>query len=280
MENKKLYKIIISIGLLSFLFISSAVLYNYYKTFYSENTNFSDESVFIYIKSGTGLKSLRNEISPYIKDTSTFFKAAYKTKFIMNIKAGKYELKKGFSNKEIINSLRFKNIPIKITFNNMERIENLASRVSKFIEADSLSLMNSFNNEVFLENNNLNTESVFSIFLPNTYEFYWNTSADEFIDFIENEQCQFIDSLGVEGLKKFEWYVDEESNTATLIEEFDNADSFKEIATKAIGTPVNLKFREITNFDNMTILGDVSDEMRENLSAMGPKIKTYKAGLN
>ena len=111
MENKKLYKIIISIGLLSFLFISSAVFYNYYKTFYSENTNFSDESVFIYIKSGTGLKSLRNEISPYIKDTSTFFKAAYKTKFIMNIKAGKYELKKGFSNKEIINSLRFKTFP-------------------------------------------------------------------------------------------------------------------------------------------------------------------------
>jgi len=106
------------------------------------------------------------------------------------------------------------------------------------------------------------------------------SSAEEFIDFIENEQCQFIESLGVEGLKKFEWYVDEKSNTATLIEEFDNADSFKEIATKAIGTPVNLKFREITNFDNMTILGDVSDEMRENLSAMGPKIKTYKAGLN
>ena len=106
------------------------------------------------------------------------------------------------------------------------------------------------------------------------------TSAEEFIDFIENEQCQFIESLGVDGLKKFEWYVDEESNTATLIEEFDNADSFKEIATKAIGTPVNLKFRELTNFDSMTILGDVSDEMRQNLSAMGPKIKTYKAGLN
>ena len=106
------------------------------------------------------------------------------------------------------------------------------------------------------------------------------TSHDEFIDFIENEQCQFIDSLNVDGLKKFEWYVNEETNTATLIEEFDNADSFKEIATKAIGTPVNLKFREITTFDNMTILGDVSDEMKENLAAMGPKFRTYKAGLN
>ena len=49
------------------------------------------------------------------------------------------------------------------------------------------------------------------------------TSIDEFIDFIENEQCQFIESLGVDGLNKFEWYVNEETNTATLIEEFDNA---------------------------------------------------------
>ena len=104
--------------------------------------------------------------------------------------------------------------------------------------------------------------------------------ADEFIDFIENEQCQFIQSLGVDGLKKFEWYVNEETNTATLIEEFDNADSFEEIATKAIGTPVNLKFREITTFENMTILGDVSEEMKENLAVMGPKFRTYKAGLN
>ena len=106
------------------------------------------------------------------------------------------------------------------------------------------------------------------------------TLSDEFIDFIENEQCQFIESLGVEGLKKFEWYVNEETNTATLIEEFDNAESFKEIATKAIGTPVNLKFRELTTFENMTILGDVSDEMQEMLAAMGPKYRTYKAGLN
>ena len=106
------------------------------------------------------------------------------------------------------------------------------------------------------------------------------TSSDEFIDFIENEECQFIESLGVEGLKKFEWYVNEETNTATLIEEFDNAESFKEVATKAIGTPVNLKFRELTTFENMTILGDVSDEMQEMLAAMGPKFRTYKAGLN
>ena len=105
-------------------------------------------------------------------------------------------------------------------------------------------------------------------------------STDEFIDFIENEQCQFLESLGVDGLLKFEWYVDESTQTATLIEEFADVASFQELASKAIGTPVNLKFREISKFENMTVLGDVSEEIKDNLSAMGPKFRSYKAGLN
>ena len=105
-------------------------------------------------------------------------------------------------------------------------------------------------------------------------------STDEFIDFIENEQCQFLESLGVDGLLKFEWYVDESTQTATLLEEFADVASFQELASKAIGTPVNLKFREIAKFENMTVLGDVSEEIKDNLSAMGPKFRSYKAGLN
>ena len=105
-------------------------------------------------------------------------------------------------------------------------------------------------------------------------------STDEFIDFIENEQCQFLESLGVDGLLKFEWYVDESTQTATLVEEFADVASFQELASKAIGTPVNLKFREIAKFENMTVLGDVSEDIKENLSAMGPNFRSFKAGLN
>ena len=105
-------------------------------------------------------------------------------------------------------------------------------------------------------------------------------STDEFIDFIEKEQCQFLESLGVDGLLKFEWYVDESTQTATLVEEFADVASFQELASKAIGTPVNLKFREIAKFENMTVLGDVSEDIKENLSAMEPNFRTFKAGLN
>jgi len=191
MINKKSYNIILSLGILSFLFILSMVVYDYYKTYYSENTNFDEESVFLYIKSGSGLDNFKKQITPLVKDSVTFFNAAYKTKYFLNIKAGRYEIKKGFSNKEIINTLKFQNKPVKVTFNNLERIENLASKISDFIEADSLSLMNSFNDVNFLNENNLNSESVFSIFLPNTYEFYWNTNADQFRDKMYNQFKSF-----------------------------------------------------------------------------------------
>ena len=45
-----------------------------------------------------------------------------------------------------------------------------------------------------------------------------------FIDFILNEQCQFIDSVEPEGLIKFEWFIDEVSNTGTLVEVFEKSD--------------------------------------------------------
>jgi len=101
-----------------------------------------------------------------------------------------------------------------------------------------------------------------------------------FIDFILNEQCQFIDSVDPEGLIKFEWFLDEVSNTGTLVEVFEKSDNFQGLAGKVMGTPVNLKFREIANIEKMTVLGDVSDELMENLAPMNPVSKRYKGGLN
>ena len=194
MENKSLHKFIIWLGITCFLYVAVMFTYNYYNTYYAENTSFNEEKIYLHISTGSDLDNLKTQISPFLNDSSTFFDAAYKTKYVLNIKAGKYEIKKGFSNKEIINSLKFNNIPVNVTFNNIERLENLASKVSNYIEADSLSLINSFNKELFLKTNNLNPESVFAIFLPNTYEFYWNTSADQFRDKMLNQYNLFWNS--------------------------------------------------------------------------------------
>ena len=79
---------------------------------------------------------------------------------------------------------------------------------------------------------------------------------------------------------KFEWFVDEDSNTGTLVEVFEKSDNFQELAGKVMGTPVNLKFRDVANVEKMTVLGDVTDELMEKLAPMNPVSKRYKGGLN
>ena len=109
-----------------------------------------------------------------------FIEAANYKGYLDNIKPGRFKIVNGNNNTEIINSLRSQNIPLKVTFNNIETINQLFGRISLKIEADSLSLVKVFSDREFLNDLNLNNESVFSLFIPNTYEFFWNTSALQF----------------------------------------------------------------------------------------------------
>tara|TARA_X000001036_G_scaffold344743_1_gene324401 strand:+ start:92 stop:469 length:378 start_codon:yes stop_codon:yes gene_type:complete len=108
----------------------------------------------------------------------------------------------------------------------------------------------------------------------------FSADMDEVNQFILEEQCQFINNQEVDSLQKFNWYIDEESKTGTLIEVFNNSDGFAELAEKAIGTPVNLKFRELFTFEKMTILGDISEDLKSMLESMSPVMKAYKGGLS
>lgn len=108
----------------------------------------------------------------------------------------------------------------------------------------------------------------------------FTADMNEINQFILEEQCQFINNQEVNSLKKFNWYINEETQTGTLIEVFTNSDGFAELAEKAIGTPVNLKFRELFTFEKMTILGDITETLRTMLESMNPVMKSYKGGLS
>ena len=99
-------------------------------------------------------------------------------------------------------------------------------------------------------------------------------------EFIREEQCPFINSQAGEGLKKFEWFIDENNKTGTLIEVFANPLSWEELADKVIGTPVNIKFGQLFNVEKMTILGETTNKVKEKIQAMKPLIKDYVGGIN
>ena len=108
----------------------------------------------------------------------------------------------------------------------------------------------------------------------------FSTPIDEVKDFILNAQSPFILSQSDENLLKFEWFIDEDSKTATLLEVFANAKGFEVLAGKVMGTPVNLKFRDLFTVEKMTILGEPTESLKETIAVMNPVIKPYTGGLN
>ena len=187
--------------IISFLIIALIATFGY-KVFFKSNTSFSEDFVYVYVNSGSSKDEMISSISNYIIDVESFIKAAKTKKYLENIKAGRFITHTGDGNNKIINSLRSKNIPLNITFNNIQTIQEFSGYISKKIEADSMSLIESFTDENFLKSLNLTQESVLSLFLPNTYEFFWNTSADNFREKMVREFNNFWNENRIEKAKK------------------------------------------------------------------------------
>jgi UPF0755 protein len=98
---------------------------------------------------------------------------------------------------------------VKLAFNNQERLENFVGRVSSQIEPDSITLLKTFKDSIFLKDNGFNEENVFVMFIPNTYEVYWNITAEKFRDKMIKEYHNFwnkerIDKAAKQGLSPVE----------------------------------------------------------------------------
>lgn len=179
-------------ALISFLLafaVSFFLAYNYYFKIFDSNVK---ETTSVYIKSASDFDTVLTELTPHLKNIDDFKWVAKKKNYPNVIKGGHYIIKKDMSNNELVNLLRSgKQTPIKIAFNNQDTVEKLAGRIAEQIEADSTNLVASIFNTDFLLKNNLSKANVLQIFIPNSYEFYWNTSADKFRNKMLKEYHRF-----------------------------------------------------------------------------------------
>ena len=99
-------------------------------------------------------------------------------------------------------------------------------------------------------------------------------------EYIINQQCPVIFNLNDEGIIRFEWYLNESDNTATLIEKFENSNVWEELGNKVLGSQINIRFRELFKVEKLTVLGEINDSFKAKLQAMNPIIKSYVGGIN
>src|SRR5699024_8979680 len=113
-------------------------------------------------------------------DPDKFDMVARKKDYVHHVKPGRYKLTKDMNNNDIVNTLRSKNLPLPVVFNNQDRLENLAHRISSQIEADSAALIRVMLDTSFLRKNGFSRATALAMYIPNQYQFYWNTSAKTF----------------------------------------------------------------------------------------------------
>jgi len=171
--------------------VSGVIGWFAYRYIFMPNTNFNQESIHIYIKTDANFDDVLSQLKDSLNDAATFEFLAEKRKYASNVKPGHFVIEKGMSNLDIIRTLRSRNIPIQIRFNNQERIEDLAGHIATQIEADSVSLVFVMQNEAFLSKYELTPETALTLFIPNTYELYWNTSASAFVERMATEYDRF-----------------------------------------------------------------------------------------
>lgn len=152
--------------------------FNFYNKIYKPNTT---QEGFLYIPTNSDFNEVENLVRPFLKRVKPFVWVANRKNYPNIIKPGKYHIEKGMNNNELVNLLRGgKQTTVKLSFNNQDTFEKLAGRISEQIEADSISLLNAFNNVDFITNAGFNKNTSIAMYIPNSYEFYWNTSAESF----------------------------------------------------------------------------------------------------
>jgi len=210
-------KILWAVALLGLL-IAGFIAYYIYSAMFRPNTSFNNDVAYLYIPTDATYDEVRSQLEPLLIDIVKFDALAKQKKYISNIKAGKYAIKKGMNNNDIINSIRSNNIPIKLSFNNQETLNSLAGRIAVQIEADSLSLLTSISSKDFLKENGFILETALGMYIPNSYEFFWNTSADQFRDRMLKEYHRFWNSSRMEKAKALNLSPEQVTTLASIVQ--------------------------------------------------------------
>lgn len=179
---------------LALILAGSAISWRYYHIIYGKNVPTLLDEEHLLIPTGTNYDTLLHILDKegFLIDKHSFDKVAAWMKFKKDyMPPGRFRIIGGWSNRQLIQHLRSGNQdPVAVTFNNVRNVEDLAGKISDYIEPDSFEFINYLTNEPFLRSIGYSKETALCLFIPNTYELYWNTSMESLIHRmkIENEK--------------------------------------------------------------------------------------------
>jgi UPF0755 protein len=164
-------------------FFALLFIFLLYRSLYGIHILSGEKETSVYIPTGASysqvLDTLRTKVA--ISNLKIFNWIAGKKKYPSLIKPGKYKINNGMSYLSIVNLLRSGDQTlVNVTFNNIRTLNDLAGRIGRQIEADSAKIISFLSTGENYRNDGFTHENVISVFIPNTYKLFWNTSPEGF----------------------------------------------------------------------------------------------------
>lgn len=175
--------------------IVSILGYKYYWYINSPNisANLPNDGYF-YVQTGAQFEEVVEELKAdqiLLKEASFRWVSEQKN-YTKNVKPGRYKLSPNMSNNELVNLLRSgEQTPVNIAFHSIKTLPQLAGVISKKIESDSTELAQYLLADSVSKHYGFNEYTFISMFIPNTYEFYWNTNPAQFVQRMAKEFKEF-----------------------------------------------------------------------------------------
>jgi UPF0755 protein len=158
-------------------------------------TNFKEDRKYLYIATG---KATKNELlsllqdSAYINNLQLFEMLGGRMNLWNRLRPGRYEIKNGTSVIALVRKLRNgEQTPVNLTITKLRTKNDLAGLIGRKFETDSIAVMKLIANNDSLIAIGLDTNTIMTAVLPNTYSLLWNTSPKKIIGKLQEQKQKF-----------------------------------------------------------------------------------------
>ena len=168
-----------------------SLTFYFYQVFFSANTLVeSDQPYLLKIPSNSVYKNVVDQLyeERVINDAVSFGFVAKILGYQEAVKPGLYQIDPKMSNLQLVRMLRSgQQTPVRVTFNTIRTKEDLAEKISANLEVSKEQFLELLKDSVYIRKYGFEEETVMSLFIPNTYEFWWDTSAEELFERMHKE---------------------------------------------------------------------------------------------
>lgn len=189
MKNKPVRYLIVLTGLIIIAFIILM-----FKILFGLNITPDGKEIVLYIPEGASYSQAMDSIRAHItiRHPRTFNWIAERKNYPANVKPGRYVIGHKMSYVEIINMFRSGNqTPVNVTFSRIRTIYELAGKIGGQISSDSTGIIDFLLNPANYSKDGFKPENVIAVFIPNTYQFFWNTDPEDLYSRMLREYRRF-----------------------------------------------------------------------------------------